>query len=182
MLAILHAEFVNGALKASGIEGTNSAMAGSFSKWGKEVAAAGVKKGDVVVDGEPAGHVSLATGATRMRNGHLQIETLNGNWGASHGQSRVKKDWLTAQDWVHVRRAEGLPTVAAAPHPDAGRRANGLGDAARQQQQDASDHRLTISLHDPGGHVKSTRIERNGPLKVEMPNRWQTGRNPLIGA
>ena len=76
------------------------------------------------------------------------------------------------------RRATDL----AVAHPAAGRRAGNLGDTARERQQDASDHRLTIALHDPGGHVKSTRLERNGSLKVEMPNRWQTERNPLIGA
>ena len=71
--------------------------------------------------------------------------------------------------------------VAAVPHPAAGRRATGSVEASRERQ-DGSEHLLRIDLRDPGGHVKATRLERNGPLKVEMPNRWQTGRNALIGA
>ena len=160
------AEFVNGALKASGIKGTNSAMAGSFRNWGHAIASGAVKKGDVVVDGDPAGHVSLATGATRMKNGHLQIETLNGNWGHSHGQSAVKKDWLTAQDWVHVRRADGLPAPAA----------------PSQQVAEGGKGRVDVHIHDPGGHVRHHSSRSDGSLDVHVQrlNRYDATRGPLL--
>ena len=166
------ADFVNGALAKSGGKGTNSSLARSFFSWGKHVGNDGIRKGDVLVSG---GHVGFAEGAAQMHNGRMMVPMISGN----HGH-RVGESWEPLGKY-EARRADG-PMLAHAPHPLAGRRANGLPTTGRASSERDSNHMLTIDLRDPGGHVKSTRIERNGPLKVDMPNRWQTGRNPLIGA
>ena len=156
------ADFVNGALKGANIRGVQSSVANSFLGWGEEVAKSAMRKGDVLVQdrgrgiGNPGGHAGLASGATRMRNGRMQFEMISGNYG-----NRVNAhDWVDA-DRLHVRRATGLSDVAG-----------GAGAG--------SDHRLTVDLRDPHGVVKSTRLEKRGAMKVEVPNHWQTGRAALI--
>jgi hypothetical protein len=99
------ADFVNGALKSANIKGISGSVANSFLNWGQQVTD-GIKAGDVVVThrgrqaGQPGGHVGLATGETRMKDGRLQYKTVSGN----HG-NRVGEGW-EYQDRVEVRRAK----------------------------------------------------------------------------
>ncbi|AYO84055.1 phage tail tape measure protein [Methylobacterium brachiatum] len=98
------ADFVNGALKSANIKGIQGSIATSFREWGAPVTD-GIKAGDVVVThrgrkaGETGGHVGLATGETRMKNGRLQYKTVSGN----HG-NKVGEGWEYG-DQVEVRRA-----------------------------------------------------------------------------
>lgn len=98
------ADFVNGALASANIKGIQGSIATSFRKWGIPVTD-GVKAGDVVVThrglaaGQTGGHVGLATGNTRMKNGRLQYETISGNY-----SKKVGTGW-EYQDRVEVRRA-----------------------------------------------------------------------------
>lgn len=124
------ADFVNGALKSANIKGVSSSVANSFLNWGDKVMD-GVKAGDVVVThrgggvGQVGGHVGLATGQTRMKNGRLQYQTISGN----HG-NKVGEGWEYA-DAVAVRRAheavqqtrslaDGINRNAYRPGADAG--------------------------------------------------------------
>lgn len=99
------ADFVNGALKSANIKGISGSVANSFLGWGQRVTD-GIKAGDVVVThrgggvGQTGGHVGLATGETRMKNGRLQYQTVSGN----HG-NKVGEGWEYA-DSVAVRRAQ----------------------------------------------------------------------------
>ena len=172
------ADFVNGALAKAGGKGTGNALARSFFARGHHVDPGGIKKGDVLVS---QGHVGLAEGPAQMRNGRMMVPMIAGNSGRrSHGFAAVRETWESLGKY-EARRADGT-ALAQAPHPAAGRRADrNLSAPNYAHGGGSSDHLLTIDLRDPGGAVKSTRIQRNGPLRVEMPNRWQTGRNPLIG-
>ncbi|MFK4502881.1 hypothetical protein ABIF86_007172 [Bradyrhizobium japonicum] len=114
------ARIVNKALEAAGGNGTGSAVANSFQKWGS------VKRNDVLLQthglgyNQPGGHVGLATGETRMRNGRLQIKMLAGNDGDA-----VREHWIDANKNLMVRRgnpigqvpspAEAIKSVPAAP-------------------------------------------------------------------
>ncbi|AYO82685.1 phage tail tape measure protein [Methylobacterium brachiatum] len=99
------ADFVNGALKSANIKGIQGSIATSFRNWGAPVTD-GIKAGDVVVThrgrkaGETGGHVGLATGETRMKDGRLQYKTVSGNHGNAVGEG-----WEYA-DKVAVRRAQ----------------------------------------------------------------------------
>ncbi|MGN7127813.1 phage tail tape measure protein, partial [Methylorubrum thiocyanatum] len=107
------ADFVNGVLKSSGIKGVNSSVANSFQNWGEAVKD-GIKKGDVLVEhrgrgpGQAGGHVGIATGNTRVKNGRVQHETISGNYGG-----RVGRSW-EYEDSVIARRAPGADAAAMA--------------------------------------------------------------------
>ena len=113
------ADFVNGALRSAGMKGVNSSIANSFLGWGHEVAATAAKKGDVLVEdrgrgfGNPGGHAGLFSGATRFKNGRLQMEMVSGNYG-----NRVNAHDWTDTDNLHVRRSDDAdsdtPAQAAA--------------------------------------------------------------------
>ncbi len=107
------ADFVNGALKSSGMKGVNSSIANSFLAWGQEVGKTAAQKGDVLVEnrgrgvGMPGGHAGLFTGNRRTRNGQLQFEMVSGNYG----------DHVNAHDWtdanrLHVRRSNAALAAA----------------------------------------------------------------------
>ncbi|BBO04458.1 hypothetical protein SG09_38080 [Bradyrhizobium ottawaense] len=120
------ARFVNKALEAAGGNGTGSAVANSFQKWGSAISPPDVKRNDVLLQtngygyNKPGGHVGLATGETRMHNGRLQIKMLAGNDGDS-----VREHWIDADKNLMVRRgnpigqvpspAEAIKSVPAAP-------------------------------------------------------------------
>ncbi|WP_161533154.1 phage tail tape measure protein [Bradyrhizobium sp. LCT2] len=120
------ARFVNKALEAAGGNGTGSAVANSFQKWGSAISPPDVKRNDVLLQthglgyNQPGGHVGLATGETRMNNGRLQIKMLAGNDGDS-----VREHWIDADKHLMVRRgnpigqvpspAEAIKSVPAAP-------------------------------------------------------------------
>ena len=107
------ADFINSTLAQEGIKGTGSEVATSFSKWGISVDPSKVRKGDVLVEhrnrapGEPGGHVSFATGQTRInpRTGRLEIEYYGGNQGVpGRGPIEANKKWIDASK-LYVRRA-----------------------------------------------------------------------------
>lgn len=120
------ARFVNKALEAAGGNGTGSAVANSFQKWGSAISPPDVKRNDVLLEtqgrgyNQPGGHVGLATGETRMQNGRLQIKMLAGNDGDS-----VREHWIDADKNLMVRRgnpigqvpspADAVKNVPAAP-------------------------------------------------------------------
>lgn len=80
---------------------------------------------------------------------------------------------------ITPRRADD-PALSAS-RQGAPRRADGdLSPGARDRGERDSDHSLTIHVRDPGGHIRATHLERKGPMRVEMPNRWKTGQSPLI--
>ncbi|WKA29341.1 phage tail tape measure protein [Bradyrhizobium roseum] len=93
------ARFVNKALAEAGGKGTGSAVANSFQRYGTAVRPADVKRNDVLLQTHgrgynvPGGHVGMATGKTRMRNGKMEIEMIAGNDGDS-----VRTRWISADD------------------------------------------------------------------------------------
>jgi TP901 family phage tail tape measure protein len=106
------ARFVNKALEAAGGNGTGSAVANSFQKWGSAIRPPDVKRNDVLLQthglgyNQPGGHVGLATGETRMQNGRLQIKMLAGNDGDS-----VREHWIDADKNLMVRRGNPIGQV-----------------------------------------------------------------------
>ncbi|MHC2672617.1 TP901 family phage tail tape measure protein [Bradyrhizobium diazoefficiens] len=108
------ARFVNTALAASGGNGTGSAVANSFQKWGSAISPPDVKRNDVLLQthglgyNQPGGHVGLATGETRMNNGRLQIKMLAGNDGDA-----VRERWIDANKNLMVRRGNPIGQVPA---------------------------------------------------------------------
>ncbi|UPK32148.1 phage tail tape measure protein [Bradyrhizobium sp. 186] len=109
------ARFVNKALEAAGGNGTGSAVANSFQKWGSAVSPPDVKRNDVLLQtngygyNKPGGHVGLATGETRMHNGRLQIKMLAGNDGDA-----VREHWIDADKNLMVRRGNPIGQVPSA--------------------------------------------------------------------
>jgi hypothetical protein len=91
------ARFVNKALAAAGGKGTGSRVANSFQRYGTAVTPSNVKRNDILLQthgrgyNQPGGHVGMATGQTRMRNGRRQIEMIAGNDGDS-----VRTRWIDA--------------------------------------------------------------------------------------
>ena len=115
------AAFVNAGLKSVGIDGSGSAVATSFEKWGKAAGWGELKQGDIAVEsrghapGQPGGHVGFATGQTRTVNGRTQFELLSGNQGG-----KVSRTW-EEESAFDLRRqandASGAPSVPPADMP-----------------------------------------------------------------
>lgn len=108
------ARFVNTMLDKTGGKGTGSAIANSFLRYGQRVIdKASVARGDVLVQSngrgvdQPGGHVGLATGKTRFKDGRLQLEMRSGNDGDS-----VRDSWRDASK-LEVRR--GLTSAVPTP-------------------------------------------------------------------
>ncbi len=99
------AAFVNSALNAVGVKGSGSDIATSFKDWGKAVGLDEIQKGDVLLEarghkaGETGGHVGLATGNTRIKDGKRQIEMLSGNYG-----DKVARSWED-ENALDIRRS-----------------------------------------------------------------------------
>ncbi len=99
------AGFVNSALKQIGVEGSGSLVANSFQNWGTSVDASQVLRGDVLLQSRGlsssslGGHVGLATGASRISDGQLQLQMLSGN-----SSNSVANSWVNASE-LQVRRA-----------------------------------------------------------------------------
>ncbi|MHC2621536.1 hypothetical protein ACVIW2_003568 [Bradyrhizobium huanghuaihaiense] len=106
------ARFVNKALEAAGGNGTGSAVANSFQKWGSAINPPDVRRNDVLLQtngggyNQPGGHVGLATGETRVSNGRLQIKMLAGNDGDA-----VREHWIDANKNLMVRRGNPIGQV-----------------------------------------------------------------------
>lgn len=99
------AGFVNSALKQIGVDGSGSLVANSFQNWGRRVDASQVLRGDVLLQSRglsstsTGGHVGLATGASRLSEGQLQLQMLSGN-----SSDSVANSWVNASE-LQVRRA-----------------------------------------------------------------------------
>lgn len=99
------ARFVNASLKAAGGQGTGSAVANSFQRYGSAIDPTRVMRNDVLLQpngrsyNQPGGHVGLATGETRMHNGRLQVKMIAGNDGDA-----VREHWIDADHNLMVRR------------------------------------------------------------------------------
>ncbi|BAL13486.1 MULTISPECIES: phage tail tape measure protein [Bradyrhizobium] len=99
------ARFVNKALESAGGNGTGSAVANSFQRWGSAVDPSKVSRNDVLLQtkglgyNQPGGHVGLATGETRMQNGKLQLKMRAGN-----DNDSVREHWIDADKNLMVRR------------------------------------------------------------------------------
>lgn len=109
------ARFVNRALAAAGGKGTGSAVANSFQRYGSAVKPSDVKRNDVLLEtndkgyNQTGGHVGLATGETRTRNGRMQIKMISGN-----DSDSVRERWINADDpGLMVRRGNGPQGVAS---------------------------------------------------------------------
>jgi len=109
------AAFVNAALERSGIQGTGSAAAGSFRKWGNEVKEyKDIKEGDVLVNNIPSrtgllgDHVVIAAGKAVYRNGKWTVPTIEGNH-ANKVSSR-QLDLSSSRGWI-ARRAGDRETA-----------------------------------------------------------------------
>ena len=101
------ADFMNGVIQKAGGRGTASAMADSFSKWGKAVSTGDAKRGDVILENSGAGtrvhHVGMATGNIRRdANGNVTaVEMISGNYG-----HMVKKNWERTGIIAGMRRGD----------------------------------------------------------------------------
>lgn len=99
------ARFVNKAIEAAGGNGTGSAVANSFQRYGSAIDPAKVMRNDVLLQpngrgyNQPGGHVGLATGETRIHNGRLQVKLLAGN-----DNDSVREHWIDADHNLMVRR------------------------------------------------------------------------------
>ncbi len=109
------ARFVNASLAAVGQNGTGSAIANSYLRWGKAISAEMVQKGDVLVEHRGrgvdgmGGHVGFSTGRTRMgRNGELELEMLGGNT-----NDQVATTWERASKLAVRRSTQVADQVAA---------------------------------------------------------------------
>ncbi|MEH2517503.1 uncharacterized protein (TIGR02594 family) [Bradyrhizobium sp. AZCC 1610] len=111
------AKFVNKSLAEAGGQGTGSAVANSFQRWGTGVADHNaVQRNDVLVQtkglgpDQTGGHVGFATGKTRMHNGKLQLQMLGGNQGDS-----VSEQWVDSNSNLMVRRGQNLTSQVPSP-------------------------------------------------------------------
>ncbi|MHC2021463.1 phage tail tape measure protein [Methylobacterium sp. CM6247] len=131
------ASFVNASLKAVGQGGSGSNIANSFLRWGKAVSAEVAEKGDVLVEHRgrgvdgAGGHVGLATGRRRMRNGRLELESISGNTSDS-----VKAEWEDASKLAVRRSTQPKPAPSIAASPQAQEAARGFTAPAVPQGTD----------------------------------------------
>jgi hypothetical protein len=106
------ADFVNGTLAKSGIKGSGSAMARSFSGWGQHVDNKDVQKGDVIEEshGDHVGHVGFATGKTKTdKDGNITaVQMVSGNYG-----DKVSMNWEKVGMIADLRRSNEAVTAAA---------------------------------------------------------------------
>lgn len=104
------AAFTNSALKSAGIDGSGSNVATSFKNWGSGIDPTASAKGDVLLQsngraaGQTGGHVGMATGERRMKDGRMQLQMLSGNYAG-----KVSHSWEDA-DKLDVRRAPPTPS------------------------------------------------------------------------
>lgn len=169
------ARFVNKALENAGGKGTGSAVANSYQRWGEAIDPAKVMRNDVLLQthglgyNQPGGHVGLATGETRMRNGRLQIKMIAGNDGDS-----VREHWIDADRNLMVRRGSAAitgnvpsPTEAIknVPVPSAASPASHSGDV-RSVPGNVAIH-INGSSHDP--EALATLVQR----RIDESMNWR---------
>jgi uncharacterized protein (TIGR02594 family) len=95
------ASFVNWCLREAGIEGTFSAQARSFLKWGLTIPLEKIQEGDVVVfargDNEQQGHVAFFVEWANQKRGYLTI--IGGNQ-----SNRVSMIGVSTKKLLSIRR------------------------------------------------------------------------------
>lgn len=185
------ADFVNGALEASGVRGTKSALAASFSSWGKHVDFGDVQKGDVITErhGNRIGHVGMATGRKQLDElGRIRaIEMISGNYG-----HQVRTNWEGLGQIGDLRRStqrfDAPAPVAQRPfiedRADRAPRAS-LMDSVPEASF-GGKHTINgaleahLYLHGQSGAVRGVRSTTSGALKVAKVQRapFPTEHNP----
>ena len=168
------ARFVNKSLAAAGGQGTGSAVANSFQRWGSAVGDHnGVQRNDVLVQTKglgpdaTGGHVGFATGKTRMHNGKLQLQMLGGNQNDS-----VSEQWVNSNSNLMVRRGQGLTsqvpspadTIKNVPPPPAPMSGGGAGSGWGGQ----ATININGNSHDP--EALATLVQR----RVDESMNWRT--------
>jgi hypothetical protein len=174
------ARFVNKSLAAAGGQGTGSAVANSFQRWGSSVNPSDVKRNDVLLQthglgyNQPGGHVGLATGETRMQNGRLQVKMLAGNDGDS-----VREHWIDVDNNLMVRRGNsGVPQgltdkvgpsslIQNVPPPSASPVAGGMQSGGYGGGGPVNIH-INGSSHDP--EALATMVQR----RIDESMNWRT--------
>jgi TP901 family phage tail tape measure protein len=169
------ARFVNKAIENAGGKGTGSAVANSYQRWGEAIDPTKVMRNDVLLQthglgyNQPGGHVGLATGETRMRNGRLQIKMIAGNDGDS-----VRERWIDADRNLMVRRGAAAligdvpsPTEAIknVPVPSAASPTSHAGDI-RSVPGNVAIH-INGSSHDP--EALATLVQR----RIDESMNWR---------
>ena len=105
------ADFVNGTIEKAGGRGSGSAMASSFMNWGKAVAIADAKRGDVIMENSGRGtrvhHAGLVESVDRDKQGKVTgIHMISGNYG-----HMVKRNLEPFGIIGGLRRANDAPVV-----------------------------------------------------------------------
>lgn len=158
------AAFVNANLQLHGIRGSGSQVATSFANWGQGVSPGAAAAGDVIVQmrhhlaGQTGGHVGLATGLTKMVQGHEMLQMIAGNT-----SNEVKKMWVDAQDDIRVRRAAGMDAATMQAHLVGG---GGTPGSHLVAGGGASLHRqeVTINVHgndNPSATAKAVQVTQS---------------------
>jgi hypothetical protein len=169
---------VNHALAAAGGKGTGSNVANSFQRWGSAIDPAKVARNDVLLQthgkgfNQPGGHIGMATGQTRTRNGRMEIEMISGN-----DRDSVRTRWISADSPdLMVRRGNAglgvnVPTPTQAiqnvPTPAAIK-----GDASLGLQRGGGGGPVAIHIngnsHDP--EALATLVQR----RIDESMNWRT--------
>lgn len=177
------ARFVNKALESAGGKGTGSAVANSFQKWGTGVEPSKVSRNDVLLQtkgygyNQPGGHVGLATGETRMKDGRLQLKMRAGN-----DNDSVREHWIDADQNLMVRRGNNpltgnvpagvtsqvppssmIQNVPAVPPPSPG-----VGGGAMRGGFGPAHIHINGSSHDP--EALATLVQR----RIDESMQWRT--------
>ncbi len=135
------ADFMNGVIQKAGGRGTASAMADSFSKWGKAVGAGDAKRGDVILENSGPGtrvhHVGMATGnVQRDASGRVTaVEMISGNYG-----HMVKKNWERTGIIAGMRHGDDMDEAQRAAEQAVLPRKNPGGASAAPQASMGLDH------------------------------------------
>ena len=122
-------------------------------------------------------------------------EQYKGSHGV-HSHAYYNRGWGegNASNYAAINGPEGRPLggdrnpmnrrateLAQEPHPYAGRRATGLGDAGHGARDAASNHKVTVGVEVTGpGRHKSTKVERDGPMQIDVRKTWPSGRNSFL--
>ena len=183
------AQFVNAGLAASGIKGTGSPAAGSFTKFGTAVEPGKVQAGDIGVvrgrsprTGIEGSHVGFLTGESRKRNGRLEYKMLSGNENVEGSRGKVAEVWRPASS-LHLRRPpaptgapqqsvaseqprwQSKPQIGTAPERDLDRLTATRPTAAEQVNLEVKHDGTRAAA--TGGQQQRARRSRNRKSKIK---------------
>jgi hypothetical protein len=164
------AAFVNANLAAAGVQGTGSAAARSFLKWGQAVNPdSPILKGDVLVQPrgrDPAlGHVGQATGVTRMGKQGEEVEMVAGNVGGqAAGGGEVRRYFVPRSSLIGVRRAGEAELGTATAERQRLEQMRQSNIAVPQQQAVALDRTAGRELD----KTPSVNVNGSGKISVEV--------------